>query len=124
MAEIFENATCTMTLRDDGILDLMPREGAEYTEKEISALVQQKMKWSPKKLPLLVIDPGEYATAAELFTYSVLGLEDAISAVAYYVQSDFDQTIAEIKTDLIFKNIPSKIFLDPDEAAQWLMDYR
>jgi hypothetical protein len=123
MAEIYENKTFSMTLRDDGILELKSRKDAEYTKNEVSDLVLQKNRWTPKKLPLLVIDHGQYTTAAELYVDGIQGLEEAISAVAYHVLSPFDQSIAEIKTDLIFKNIPSKIFTNMDQAVDWLKGY-
>lgn len=120
MGENYKHENFTMTLRDDGILELTTNEGAVYTASEVSDLIRQKTRWTQDKLPLLVIDNGQYSTAAELYVNGVLGLEEAISAVAYCVQSPLDQSIAEIKTDLIFKNIPSKVFTNVDQATEWL----
>lgn len=124
--ETIDLKAASVQLRDDGIMHVHIKEGADMGISDAIQVVNAMGKLgNQKKFPVLV-DCEEFATvdkeARDFWAKRNANIYTSADAVAYH--SFAHKMVADFYVNNNKPEVPTKVFLDNESAIEWLKTYR
>ncbi len=123
-AELHKLDICTLSLRDDGIFEVIFFDDGEITLEQSKKLVELEGELSEgRKLPALHI-MGKYTEIGEgVKEYSAKEGTAFTSAEAYVISSLAHRIIGNFYLRIVRPSVPTRLFNTKENALTWLRTY-
>lgn len=117
-----ETATATVGLRDDGILEIRMKDGAEDTLETVKEIVKAVITLVAEPVPVLAVLGGMRSVTAEARAY-VAGNDELLARVsrtALVVGSPVSRVIGNVYFKMNRSETSTRLFSSEGDAVSWL----
>ncbi len=119
-----ETATATVELRNDGIVEIRMKDGAEETLETVKQIERATLELAEGTVSILAVLGGMKSVTAEARYY--IGRSDALSGhirrSALVVASPVSRVIGNVYLMLSSSRTPTRIFTSEADAVAWLAE--